>query len=263
MNYKYLIIICLCLPLYSFLHIWESRYHPKGIVELRTYKREYQKGGRANGQAGDYNLLYIQEYRADKPFKFTQYDFGDTVKQTIYKYEGDLTKGLLTSKLDIVRKKVKKDFIKDTTWTVYHYKAFEWKADFSSTIHNKDTLYISAYNYDNAGYLRTEIRSKTNNEILSKTDYSYNAYGNCTAIKHYNYETEKFLLVDEYRIDYDLSRKKRVIGAQMYYRNFGEDWYLLEEYEMSKKGKYIIATEFTDKSDDSNFLEYKFEQDFH
>lgn len=264
MKLKAFILILLSIPLLSFLVVWDGRYHPDGVMEIRAFKKAFKKGMRASGKEGDYSLACILEYRADKIYRYTHYDFGDTIKFTIYNYEGDLTKGLLTSRLDITKKKVKKNIVNDTVWTVFHYKPFEWKAYASSCIHGKDTLYSSTYRYDNAGYLKNETRTNKNGRLIAKVDYIYNEYGHCTKMKNFEYHIEErnFYLIDEFRIDYDINGKKQVTGYQLYYRAFGDGWFLKEEYEMGKKGKYSIATEYTDAKENLNFLEYKFEQDF-
>ena len=159
---------------------------------------------------------------------------------------------------------MKKNIVNDTVWTVFHYKPFEWKAYASSSIHGRDTLYSSTYRYDNAGYLKNETRTNKNGRLIAKVDYIYNEYGHCTKMKNFEYDIEErnFYLIDEFRIDYDINGKKQVSGYQLYYRAFGDGWFLKEEYEMGKKGKYSIATEYTDAKEKLNFLEYKFEQDF-
>lgn len=229
---------------------------------MRTYKKAFSDG---RAETGEWSLFSIREYRMDKPFRYTEFDNKDTTIEIIYEYEGDLTDGLLMYKFEVHRKKVKKKMVRDTTVTSYFYEDEAWKPFKSITTLNEDTMYISTYQFDNSGYQTEEIRYNQYERPLSKMANHYNKLGHCTKLKNYVFypDTQVFLLENEYRVDYDYNKKEKLLGIQVYFKNYGESWHKLEQMEVKANGKYQGGSEYPDREKEFNFNEYKFEHDFH
>lgn len=263
MNLSYLAIGVLFITLTGFFPFGEWQYIPNGLQELRVYQIQFTKGSKASGDAGEYHLKYQFERRYDKPLKSIEFDLKDTLRIVEYNYQRDLTKGNLTSKLEIRFNKDGKKITKDSIWTVYFHKKDNWRPYRSITILKNDTIDFSKYEYNKAGQI-TAVTSQGKKRInLKKELYVRDRFGLATKIQRFqfNNDLQLFEIEEEFKVDVDYSEKMKILALTIYHRAFGKGWTLQQEYNLNKNGMYKDGIFFYDKELEDDFYEFKFQQD--